>query len=438
APNRRYLIEWRNVAYFGDFSRRVDFEVILHENGRILTQYRKIADDGRERGNSATIGIENEDGSIAFQYSFNQAVIDSPEFAVLYGIPPSGFVQGTLTDANDGLPVAGATVRALQDGAVVRQTTTDADGFYRMQLPLGIYTLEASKTNYSTESAQVVLDVEDEVITQDFALRTARAEVSPTSLEFLLPPGRTRTKVLTLSNTGSLDMTWEIRESGGGRTASSTAGSGEWLSRSDEGVKVRTNAGGEAVAHPSAFRWRPDQRTSQVSILVYADDAYHTAPNTFVDQALQRLGLPYTAHYDADFAGFESDLSSGTWDFVLFEDDNFFPPDSTLTAMSNYVAGGGKLVVHSWTMGFNPGHPLWATVGADWMGDDTDPPDPVHWWEPGHPVFTNPEQVPEFTDLEGFRYGIYGQRVEPLAGFQALAGYTSPGPDPNQAAMVLG
>ena len=34
--------------------------------------------------------------------------------------------------------------------------------------------------------------------------------------------------------------------------------------------------------------------------------------------------------------------------------------------------------------------------------------------------------------------GIYGQYVEPLAGFQALAGYTTPGPDPNQAALILG
>jgi len=61
----------------------------------------------------------------------------------------------------------------------------------------------------------VVLDTEDEVVTQNFTLRTARGVVSPTSLQFIVPPNQTRSKRLTLRNTGSLDMTWQIRETGG-------------------------------------------------------------------------------------------------------------------------------------------------------------------------------------------------------------------------------
>ena len=37
----------------------------------------------------------------------------------------------------------------MQNGTTVRQASTDANGFYRMQLPVGNYTLEASKTNYA-------------------------------------------------------------------------------------------------------------------------------------------------------------------------------------------------------------------------------------------------------------------------------------------------
>ena len=59
APNRRFVVEWRNVHFFGDTTRRIDVNVVLHENGRIVTQTRNLADDGRERGDSATIGIEN-------------------------------------------------------------------------------------------------------------------------------------------------------------------------------------------------------------------------------------------------------------------------------------------------------------------------------------------------------------------------------------------
>jgi hypothetical protein len=77
APNRRFVVEWRNVIFFGDSTRRIDVNVVLHENGRVVTQARNLADDGRERGNSATIGIENETGTVAFRFGFNEAVLDS-------------------------------------------------------------------------------------------------------------------------------------------------------------------------------------------------------------------------------------------------------------------------------------------------------------------------------------------------------------------------
>jgi hypothetical protein len=434
APNRQFVIEWRNVRYFGDVTRRVDFEVVLYENGRILTQYRNIADDGREEGDSATIGIENAAGDDALQYSFNEATIGSPDFAVLYRLPPNGFVEGHVTDANDNLAVSGATVKAVQNGSVVRQTTSDATGFYRMQLFVGDYTVEASKTNYVTESSPVTIE-EDLTATRDFSLSTARAEVSPTSLEFIVPPDQSRTKTLRLSNTGSADMTWEVRESGGG----TATGQLSWLKRApDTGVQMRKNATSSGLAFPSAARWHPDtSSTPDPSILVYTDDAYHVSPNTYVDQALARLGLSYTAFYDANFGGFESALTSGgPWDVVVFADDNFFPPASTLTALNNYVNGGGKLIVDSWTVAANPS-PLWPTVGFQRVSDDFDPPDPVHWWQSDHPVFTDPESVPEFTQLESGRYGINGQRGNPLANFEALAGGTAT-PAAGQAAMVLG
>jgi hypothetical protein len=175
------------------------------------------------------------------------------------------------------------------------------------------------------------------------------------------------------------------------------------------------------------------------NILIYSDDAYHLAPNTFLDQALQHLGLSYTAHYEGDFAGFEASLTgAGPWDLVLFGNDNYPPPPSVLTALDNYVNSGGKLVFTGWTISGDPGNPLWTTLGFSWFSNDVDPPDPVYWWDPGHPFFNVPESVPEFTSLLSVGYGTYGQHVEPLPGFSALAGYTTPGPDPNDAALVLG
>ena len=219
APNRQLVIEWRNASFFSG-AGRIDFEVVLYENGRILTQYRNIDNDGQEQGNSATLGIENAAGDDALQYSFNEAAIASPQFAVLYRLPPSGFIQGHVTDANDHLPVS-ATVKALQNGQPVRTAATDSNGFYRMQVPVGTYTVEASASNYATGSAQASV-AEDQTVTRDFALATARAEVSPTALEFIVPPNQIRTKTLTLRNTGSLNMTWEIRETGGNKVKTSS------------------------------------------------------------------------------------------------------------------------------------------------------------------------------------------------------------------------
>jgi Subtilase family/Malectin domain/Carboxypeptidase regulatory-like domain/Viral BACON domain len=310
APNRRFVIEWRNVHFFADNTRRVDFEVVLYENGQILTQYRNIAADGREQGNSATLGIENADGTDALQYSFNEATIESPEFAVRYRLPPSGFVEGHVTDANDDLALAGATIKAIQGGNVVRQTTTDGNGFYRVQLPVGDYTVEASKTNYETGSADVTI-VEDQTVTQDFSLRTPRGEVTPTSLEFVVPAGQTRTKTLTLSNTGSLDMTWEIMEAGGGQvTTSSSAGlektpGFDANARTTEGLYVGGTKPGWSITAPGdVIRQWPTAPLSLAWGVGFTGNVWLSdVPSNNNNHEFTPLGVPTGRMWHAGWAG---------------------------------------------------------------------------------------------------------------------------------------
>ena len=220
APNRKFVIEWRNISFCCITGERLDFEVVLFENGDILTQYADI-DNSREQGNSATIGIENADGTMAFQYVHEQPVM-SNDLAVRYQLPPSGFVEGSVTDANDELGISNATVRAMQDDVEVRSVRTDDEGAYRMQLPLGTYTLEATARNYGVASAEVTIDEVDEIVTQNFMLTTPRAEVDPAMLEFIMLPDDQRTKTITLANTGSDELIWEVREAGGGEVRTSS------------------------------------------------------------------------------------------------------------------------------------------------------------------------------------------------------------------------
>ncbi len=87
-PNQQFVIEWRNVTFSSDTSKRLDFEIVLQENGVILLQYRNITNDGRVRGTSATVGVENETGTSAVQFSFNRASIGVGEFAIRFAHLP--------------------------------------------------------------------------------------------------------------------------------------------------------------------------------------------------------------------------------------------------------------------------------------------------------------------------------------------------------------
>ena len=80
---------------------------------------------------------------------------------------PTGSLEGTVTDASSGDPIAGATVE-ITDLAV--STTTDENGHYVFSsVPTGDYTVTAKKFGYEDGSASVTIN-EDETTTQDFAL----------------------------------------------------------------------------------------------------------------------------------------------------------------------------------------------------------------------------------------------------------------------------
>ena len=116
APNRRFVIEWRNVSFLGaDFKKRVNFEIVLHENGVILLQYHNTANDGRQMGKSATVGVEDETGNSSVQFSYNQAAIGVGEFAIRFAhlarsvpvdIKPGGCPNPLNVGSQGVLPVA--------------------------------------------------------------------------------------------------------------------------------------------------------------------------------------------------------------------------------------------------------------------------------------------------------------------------------------------
>ncbi|MET7426409.1 RHS repeat-associated core domain-containing protein [Dactylosporangium sp. NPDC005555] len=77
APNRQFLIEWKNPYQYGFASRRQDAAVLLSETGSQVTLNYTNIDNAYEQGSGALTGVENADGTIATQYSYHTSSLNN-------------------------------------------------------------------------------------------------------------------------------------------------------------------------------------------------------------------------------------------------------------------------------------------------------------------------------------------------------------------------
>ena len=78
APNRTFVIEWRNVSHYPGGTNGATFAIQLDEGTNhvwIIYQDTDLGSASYNNGVSATSGIENAAGTAGNQYSFNQAVL---------------------------------------------------------------------------------------------------------------------------------------------------------------------------------------------------------------------------------------------------------------------------------------------------------------------------------------------------------------------------
>jgi hypothetical protein len=318
APDRQFVVEWRDVAFCCISAERVSFEVILFEDGRIVMQYAGIDSDPREQGSSASIGIENETSTIALQYSFDQPSLRD-ELAISYTPPAGGFVQGRVTDAMDGLPLSGVQVTAIETNRV---TSTDADGQYQMFLREGTHTLEASLPGYVTEQAVVTI-VDDDVIIQDFTLRAPRAQVIPDAFEFILTSGEVDSATMLLSNVGQADLAFtigEINVNAAMKAQMLPAGTDTQTAFEDyQPISVApVAAGGSVLVFMDAYPWGVD---SLLQVLSTQDITYDLASSwemSTIDMSQYKVIFlssdqpgEFYANYSANFNRFDEFVRNG-------------------------------------------------------------------------------------------------------------------------------
>ncbi|MBN1754857.1 T9SS type A sorting domain-containing protein [bacterium] len=122
SPSRRFTIIWSNIYYpYSDVTNPLSFEVTLYEcsegDGEILIQYLDVesASDDNSFGRSATIGVENINGIIGLQYSYNDSTLRN-NMALKFSVPSFHYDAGIMEinlPAGIGLVGIGTTPRMV-------------------------------------------------------------------------------------------------------------------------------------------------------------------------------------------------------------------------------------------------------------------------------------------------------------------------------------
>ncbi len=125
APDRQFVIEWRDVTRYDNMSARLSAEVLIGEDGTFTFDYASL-DAADEQGSSATVGIEDPNGLRALQYEYQQPILVAGTAVVYtptlpYTPPAPGYLA--TTEARAFTP-ADATVLSLTGDDALTTITT--------------------------------------------------------------------------------------------------------------------------------------------------------------------------------------------------------------------------------------------------------------------------------------------------------------------------
>jgi len=150
-----------------------------------------------------------------------------------------GWIEGTVTDADTLLPIAGATVTADAVSDV-----TDASGYYSLEVSPGTYDVTAEMTGYESQTAIVTI-IPDTTVVQDFSLTPVELDITPPTIIINEPTARDYLR----SETITLDFTAVDTESG---VASISATLDQITVKSGESVELSTLDLGKHILNVTA------------------------------------------------------------------------------------------------------------------------------------------------------------------------------------------
>jgi N-acetylneuraminic acid mutarotase len=152
---------------------------------------------------------------------------------------PGGLVAGTVTDANTGKGVVGASVTSVDNPAEHVATTASQgdpnvpDGFYWMFSSLtGAHDFTAARRNYVTTTAHV--DVAANAVTRaPIVLKAGRITVTQTGVNLTVPWQGKASQVVTVKNTGTAPVTVTLGQQSGAMASMTAHGAPTTLIKGD-------------------------------------------------------------------------------------------------------------------------------------------------------------------------------------------------------------
>lgn len=118
-------------------------------------------------------------------------------------------IEGTVTDAVTGSVLADVHIEIT--AGLPHDGTTGMNGSYQIGILPGTYTVTASKPGYHSTSVSGVAVAEDQPAIADLALQPAPlADISPDTIELEAFAGDGDSELLTITNAGGGDLSWNI------------------------------------------------------------------------------------------------------------------------------------------------------------------------------------------------------------------------------------
>ncbi len=463
APNRKFVIEWRDMVLFTDDPQNpspLNFELVFYEGGAggqpgtlLDMQYLAVGNNTSGQGRTATVGIENDNGTGALPYLFDEVALANNTTIHIYQ-PPLGYLIGHVTDYYSHQPLRAKVCAA---GTELCKSSDAVTGIYTMTLIEAPYNnLQATASRHVTETRSITI-TRGQTTTADFALNSAHVVYNPAAVTFAIGPNQVATSTLVLDNIGTGVLQYRLREAlgpepvGCGPTAAAPEGAyiiDEQRTIPHTADNSTQSGGTDQIGHyryvvnnPSAISVPP------ANILLYADDNFHGSAitTTYPAQALALLGWPYTGYYN-DPAGFIAQLNAppaGGWNLVIVANDRNSSLQNNFEALRTYMDSGpnARLVFQTYKYETTIPTTLFDRLGITQPITDSSDliiPKLVTPWEPTEFIFRCPISLPNSLQMYAPPfpgYQDYGDTLTANSIGLEWGGYTID-PTPGQGGIV--